>query len=149
MIRSLSPSAAAAASNPGSSRTLRVPWSAMITAVTAASTSGSSPIAVSVATQSAGRLNVGMPIVTAARRAPRWRVPAALVQDQRVAVGGEVEPEPAAVLERAQVERDVDLVHAAAAEHHAALVDLRAVGLGAVDVDAAGALQRQPQARPR
>ena len=31
MIRSRSPSAAAAASNPGSSRTLRVPWSGMIT----------------------------------------------------------------------------------------------------------------------
>jgi hypothetical protein len=70
MIRSRSPSTAAAVSKPGSSRTFFVPWSGRITAVTAASTSGSSPIAVSVATQSSGRLNVGMPMVTAARPAP-------------------------------------------------------------------------------
>ena len=70
-------------------------------------------------------------------------VPAALVQGQRVVVGGEVEPVPAAVLERPQVQRDVHVVHAVGVEHDAALVDPRAVGLGAVDVDAAAALQPQ------
>ena len=146
MIRSRPPSAASAASKPGSSRTLRVPWSGMITCWTAASTSGSSPIAVRVATQSAGRLNVGIPIVTAAGAGRLdGRVPAALVQGERVVVRGQVEPVPAAVLERPQVERDVDLVHAAGAEHDPALVDLGALGLAAVDVDAAAALQAQLQ----
>ena len=67
MIRSLSPSAAAASSNPGWSRTLDVPWSGMITAVSESRTSGSSPRACRVATQSVGRLKVGMPTAIAAR----------------------------------------------------------------------------------
>ncbi len=67
MIRSRSPSSAAASSYPSCSRTFDVPWSGMTTAVSTSRTSGSSPRARSVSTQSEGRLKVGIPTVTAAR----------------------------------------------------------------------------------
>ncbi len=61
------PSAAAAASNPGWSLALLVPWSETMTAPITLSTNGSDVNAVSALTQSAGRLNVGMPTATSAR----------------------------------------------------------------------------------
>ena len=145
-MRSLSPSTAAACSKPAASRTFWVPWSGRITATTASRTSGSSPIAVRVATQSAGRLKVGMPMVTAARPRPGCvGVPAASTSVRSPVDGGEVEPVPAAVLERPQVQLHVDGVLAGPFQHHAADEDRGAVGLGAVDVDAAGAAQLQVQ----
>ena len=44
-----------------------MPWSGITTAVTIDLTRSSEPIAVKVATQSVGRLKVGIPMVTAAR----------------------------------------------------------------------------------
>ena len=67
MIRRRSPSTACACPKPSWSRTLFMPWSGITTAVTIERTSSSSPMARRVATQSVGRLKVGMPMVTAAR----------------------------------------------------------------------------------
>ena len=76
-------------------------------------------------------------------------VPAALDEREVAVVGGEVEPVPAAVLERPQVQLQVDGVLARALQHHAAHEDRGAVGLGAVDVDPARAAQRAGAAAPR
>ena len=149
LIRSRLPSAAAAAANPGWSRTLLVPWSGTITCADGLDHQRVFP------DRGEGRDAVRGPVERRHpdrhRRRARCldrRVPAALVQGERVVVGGDVEPDPAAVLERPQVELDVHLVHAAGAEHDPALVDPRALGLAAVDVDAAAALEPQLH-RPR
>src|ERR1700757_3781565 len=60
------PRPAAAAGKSGWSLTLRTPWSGTITAPITLSTNGSAVRSASALTQSAGRLNVGMPTATLA-----------------------------------------------------------------------------------
>src|ERR1700758_3102838 len=63
---SRSPSRAAAGGESGGSRPLPTPWSGTITAPITLSTNGSAVRSASALTQSAGRLNVGMPTATLA-----------------------------------------------------------------------------------
>ena len=100
--------------------------------------------AASAATASVGRLNVGMPTVTRLVSSSGWcldrRIPSG-GDDFGVGVGGEVEPDPAAVLERAEVDFEFDAAAAGFVDRNqfAADTDARTVELGAVQVDPAGA----------
>ena len=71
-MRSLSPKCSLTAGKPGSSAGCLSPWSGMMTASMTLPTSGSEANASRAATASAGRLNVGMPIVTRGSAAGSW-----------------------------------------------------------------------------
>ena len=97
--------------------------------------------------QSAGRLNVGMPTATLAVPGAGSVAYQPPLSRLTVGVGGDVEPDPAAVLER--LERHLDLDDGrliVGADELAALhEDPRPGGLGPVDVDAPGSGQLDPQ----
>ena len=85
-----------------------MPWSGTITAPITSSTNGSEVSARSALTQSVGRLKVGIPTATLATPgAGSVAIPAGAAARSTFDVGGDVEPDPAAVLER--IETDLEL----------------------------------------
>ena len=108
MTSSRPPSASCASPNRSCSRILRLPWSATNTLPITSSTAGSSPSAISDATQSSSRLNVVMPTATFCLGSGSSASHTASATSSVVVLGEHVEPDPAAVLERREVDAELE-----------------------------------------